>query len=113
VAFTYDLTTTRGQVRLRAADTDASAYVFEDAEVDHAIAQTATVDAAAVYLLQILLVDGARRQKKFTIEGLSIDDGGRVEALEGAIRQLGGGMPSFAVRLPALLPSDRSFEEPV
>lgn len=34
MSFTYDVTTSRGKVRLLAFDTDSTNYVFEDAEVD-------------------------------------------------------------------------------
>lgn len=34
MAFTYDVTTNRGKVRLLIADTNASSYTFEDAEID-------------------------------------------------------------------------------
>jgi hypothetical protein len=34
MSFTYDVTTSRGKVRLLITDTDSSDYVFEDAEID-------------------------------------------------------------------------------
>ena len=34
MAFTYDVTTDRGKVRLLIGDTDAADYQFEDAEID-------------------------------------------------------------------------------
>jgi len=37
--FTYDPATPRGRVRLQIADTDAAAFVFDDAEVDAFLAQ--------------------------------------------------------------------------
>lgn len=38
MAFTYDVSTDRGKVRLLVSDTDAGNYVWEDAEVDAVIA---------------------------------------------------------------------------
>lgn len=46
MAFTYDITTSRGRVRLNLADTDATAYVFEDAEIDQLLSSDGGVDNA-------------------------------------------------------------------
>jgi hypothetical protein len=56
MAFTYDLTTTLGQVRLLASDTDASSYDFEDAEIAFIQTQTTTLGVlgAAAMLFEVL-----------------------------------------------------------
>ena len=45
MAFTYDPTTARGQVRLLVSDTDADAEIFSDAEIDLPLAGGAGGDS--------------------------------------------------------------------
>ncbi len=113
MAFTYDITTSRGRVRLNLADTDSTAYVFEDAEIDQLLSSDGGVDNATAALIRVLLADRGRRSKRFSMQGLSLDDTAQIGALERLLATYGGDIPSMAAVLPALLPSDEGFEEPL
>ena len=113
MAFTYDITTDRGKVRLKLADTDSSAYVFEDNEIDYFLTSASTVDDAVVIGLHVLLADRARRAKSFSIQGLSLNDTAQIAAIQTLIEIYGGDEPTLAAVMPALLPSDNGFDEPI
>jgi hypothetical protein len=110
MAFTYDLTTTRGQVRLALADTVEAEAVFTDAEVDHFIDLGGTVAASAIEGLRVLLVDAARRHRRFVAQGLTLDTKGQTDAIRAAILELGG-LPTAEVLQPSALPSDEGWVE--
>ena len=44
----------RGRVRFNLADTDSTAYVFEDAEIDQMLTDSGTVDGATAACLRVL-----------------------------------------------------------
>ena len=111
MAFTYDLTTTRGKVRLQVADTTSTAYVFEDDEVDYAISTGGTVNDATVVLARILLANAALRTKYFSLKGLSFDDRHQVAAIQALIAQYGG-LPTLTVTMPEAQPWEDGFVEP-
>ena len=59
--FTYDLSTDIGKVRMLIADTDASAYDFEDDEIQAALTQEGdSLKRAAALLLLVLASNRAR-----------------------------------------------------
>jgi len=113
VAFTYDLTTDRGKVRLRLADTVDDGHVFTDAEIDYFLTVGGAVNAAVIEGIDVLLVDAARREKAVNLTGTAIDDKGRTEALlkARAIYALED-LPLAAISFGALIPSDEGFVEP-
>jgi hypothetical protein len=111
VAFTYDITTDRGRVRLNLADTDPSAYTFEDAEVDALLSSEGTVSGATLALLRVLLADRARRVKRFSMQGLSLDDTAQIAAIRALISQYGGDTATVQAVMPSLLPSDEGWTE--
>lgn len=109
MAFTYDITTDRGQVRLQLSDTNASAYVFEDDEIDYFLSKGGSVDGGTAEGLRVLLVDAARRAKYFQIQGITQDTRGQVDAIRASLDVYGGSMPTLTVGLPALLPMDDGY----
>jgi len=109
MAFTYDLTTNRGKVRLRLSDTNALGYVFEDNEIDYFLTVGSTVVGAVVEGLKVLLVDRARRSKFFTLQGVTLDDRGAVQSIQAAISEYGG-LPTVSVTFPAVLPMDLGYD---
>lgn len=111
MAFSYVLSTTVGQIRLALADTDADLYAFEDEELSHFYDQGGTVNEAAVAALKVLLIDKARRARRFSVQGASIDDTSQVKALQTAITMLGGDLPTANARFDSH-PSDRSYDWP-
>jgi hypothetical protein len=114
MAFTYDVATSRGKVRLKLSDTNSAAYGFEDAEIDEFLSEAGTVDGAVVLGLRVLLVDSARRTAMFNLPGMYYNDAGRVTALEKALKMYGGDLPTASVITPAALPFDSGYvEQPV
>jgi len=111
VAFSYDISTNRGKVRLQLGDTTSTAYVFEDDEIDYFLTKGSTVDGATVEGLRVLLASKAHRVKRATVHGLTIDDTAQIAALQASIAELGG-MPSLSITFPANIPSDRGYTEP-
>lgn len=111
MAFTYDLSTDAGKVRLRIADTNSAAYAFEDAEIAYFLTDGGTVIGAARLALQTLLTDAARRERAFKLPGLDYDDKGRVVALQQALANLGGSLPTVDIIMTATLPFDSMYVE--
>lgn len=111
MAFTYDISTNRGRVRLNLSDTSATGYVFEDDEIDALLTEAGTVDGATVGLLRVLLVNRARRVKSFSMQGLSLNDTAQIAAIKEAIGQFGGDVATVQAVMPSLLPSDAGWTE--
>jgi len=93
VAFTYSLGTNRGQVRLRIGDTiDRGNESLTDAEVDHALVVTSTVDVAAVWACRFLIAK-LRILVTQSVKGISSNIRERVEntkALLGELKEAAG-----------------------
>jgi len=112
VAFTYDLTTSIGKVRLRLTDTQEGSAWFTDAEINTALTDGGNVDGAIVILARILLMDKARRSMKYANTEGSYDDTGQVAALRALISMYGGDgaiLPTVTITMPALLPMDAGY----
>jgi hypothetical protein len=74
MAFTYDVTTSRGQVRLLAIDSDLTYYVFEDAEIDAFLSiEAGNVRRAAAQALDTIASNDAYRVKKVTLLDVTAD----------------------------------------
>ncbi len=114
MAFTYDLTTPRGKVRLGLTDTREDSAWFTDAEIDHFLDVGGDVNGGIVKGARILLMDRARRTSRWANDEGSYDDTAQVAALKEIITQHGGAgdnLPSVTVTFPALLPSDAGHDE--
>ena len=111
MSFTYDISTDRGRVRLNLADTDPTAYVFEDDEVDTLLTAEGSVADATLALLKVLLADRARRAKRFSMQGLSLDDTAQIAAIRDLISLYGGDTATVQAVMPSLLPSDEGWTE--
>lgn len=111
MAFTYDLATDIGKVRIRLADTDSAHYAFEDAEITYFLTEGGSVIDATILGLQALITDAARRMKAFSNPGQFYDDRGRVTALQQALANLGGDIPLVTVGLAPLQPFDSNYVE--
>lgn len=112
MAFTYDISTSRGQVRLKLGDTSASGYVFEDDEIDYFLSVGGTVNAAVAEGLRVLIADRARRAKSFSMQGLTLDDSKGLQYLRDLLSDYGGDLPTVAIVSTANIPQDRGFIEP-
>lgn len=114
MAFTYDVSTDRGRVRLKLSDTNSAAYGFEDAEIDALLSEGGTVLAATILGLRVLLVDAARRAKSVTTAGTSYSDAGRVAGLQATLKMYGGDLPTATVVTLGAQPYDSGYvEQPV
>lgn len=116
MAYTYDVTTDRGRVRLRLGDATqatgaTTGYVFEDAEVDEFLSAGTTVNGAVIEGAKVLLANAALRTKYFSLKGLSLDDRHQVETIAKLLAVYGGDLPTVAIDMPALLPMDEGFDE--
>jgi hypothetical protein len=85
VAFTYDVTTDRGKVRLLVDDRDtvtAANQFFNDAEIDAFLAlQSGGILRAAAMALESMAASEVMVQKRITILDLSTDGPGEAAAL--------------------------------
>ncbi len=113
MAFTYDLSTSVGQIRLRIADTIEATHLFSDEELEFFYSSSSTVNGAAIEALRVLLADRARRVRRFADSGLSLDDTAQVDAIRKAIAALGGSGARLSVVDTAPFPGDGSFVEPL
>lgn len=73
MAFTYDTTTTRGQVRLIIPDTSETAYVFEDAEIDAFLTLETDVRRSAALALETIASSQALTLKVIKVLDLQTD----------------------------------------
>lgn len=99
MAFTYDLSTSRGEVRFGIGDTNEAHALFTDAEIDHFLSVGGTTNQAIVEGLRHLLVYHAHRL-----------DPARAAAIKSAIEDRGG-MPTVQITYPAALPMDAGYDE--
>ena len=113
MAFTYDLGTDRGKIRLKLSDTNSAAYGFEDAEIDAFLTEGGSVDKAVVLGLRVLLVDAARRAKAFYLPGTTYSDAGRIAGIQAALKMYGGDLPTVTVISPQIQPYDSGYVEQV
>ena len=110
MAFTYDLSTDRGKLRLRISDTSSTAYVFEDAELDVFLSDGGSVKGGAVEAYQSLLANAALRTKYFQLQGVSYDDRHQADHLYNLIGLNGGFIATASTGGPANHPMDDAFE---
>ena len=86
MAFTYDLTTDRGQVRLLITDTDHDNPIFQDNEIDFFISNTAVdssndVNLAGAKALETIAASEVLVQKKIKLLDLTTDGPAVAKAL--------------------------------
>jgi len=82
MAFTYDITTDRGKVRLLIPDRTAAQYLFEDAEIDYFLsAEGSVIKKAAALGLETMAADEAYVQKVITLMDLSTNGAQTADAL--------------------------------
>lgn len=81
MAFTYDLTTDAGRVRLLVPDSDAASYVFDDDEVDTFLALETGVKRAAALALETIAANQALTLKVIRLLDLSTDGARTSDAL--------------------------------
>lgn len=112
MAFTYDVSTDRGLVRLQLSDTDSAAYWFEDAEIDALLTRGGSVDAATGLAARALMASKALRAKKFTLQGISYDDTVTIAALRDLVAMYGQDVATVGVAMPSALPFDEAFIQP-
>lgn len=107
MAFTYDLSTSRGKLRLKLSDTETP-FVFDDDEIDYFLSDGGSVNGGVVVGAKILLANRALRVKRVKDKNKSYDDTAQVQALKDLI-SLYGGMPTAKISSPACLPSDADY----
>jgi len=100
MAFSYDPTTPRGKVRMTLGDRREETAVFDDAEVDAALAETGSWQGAVVFLARVRLGQLAREPASWTEDGRSVSRVGQMDALRTLIEQFGGSIPA-----PSTLPT--------
>jgi len=82
MAFTYDVTTNRGRVRLLIADTDATSYIFEDAEIDAFLTmQGSVVFLSAAQALEVMAVNELMVLKVIKLLDLTTNGAAMAKAL--------------------------------
>ena len=113
MSFSYDqtLAADRDRVRFNLADTASSAYAFEDEELTALLTAEGSVNDATAAALRALLADKSRRAKKFSDQGLSLDDTAQVAAITALLELYGGDEPTVTVTMPAFLPMDAGYDE--
>ena len=97
MAFTYDPSTQRGEVRLGIGDTSDAHPLFTDQEIDLAITRGVTTTGAIVLLLRTLKAAAAIR-----------GESARVSAIDEVIASYNE-MPEVTVTEPAAQPFDRCW----
>lgn len=72
MAFTYDLTTDIGKVRLLVPDNDATAYDLADAEIQYFLTETGAAEKAAAVMACKWLARKYSKKATFSADGLSV-----------------------------------------
>lgn len=109
MAFTYDISTTRGQVRFAAGDTNEGAAIWSDAEVDWAITQGSTVGGSVVVLARQRIAQLGRMPDESLEDGRSVSRAGQLAAMQALIQQYGGAggvLPTAQVSFGGYVGSD-------
>jgi hypothetical protein len=88
MAFTYDIGTNRGKVRFRIADTKEGTYAFEDAEIDALLTEHGSVAGAALACARFLLMDRARRARRFSDTQGDVDETATLASLQALVERL-------------------------
>lgn len=101
MAFTFDLTTNRGKVRLGLADKRAETAWFTDAEIDHFLTTGGSVNEAINEGLRVLLAGHAAK-----------GDTAKVAEIERALAMRGGSMPTVQIGEGNSLPTDDAYVWP-
>lgn len=108
MSFTYDLSTDTGLLRLEIQDTHQEQAGFSDEELAVFLAREGSVGLAAIAALDALIIDRARRQRAYNVQGVQYDDKGVVAALREARALLSQRYPrTFSVTWAGRIPSDR------
>ena len=82
MAFTYDLTTNRGKLRLRIGDTDSVNLIFEDDEIDEFLSvENNNLSLAAAFALETMAASAALLAKLEQIGDYKVDSSKMAEAL--------------------------------
>jgi hypothetical protein len=81
VTFSYDITTSRGKVRLLIPDTSATTYVFDDDEIDAFLALDTDVRRAAALALETIASSQAMTLKVIKLLDLQTDGAKTSDAL--------------------------------
>lgn len=81
MAFTYDVSTDRGKVRMLVPDSSATNYVFEDAEVDAFLSLEGAVRRAAALALETIASNEALTLKVIRVLDLQTDGAKTSDAL--------------------------------
>jgi hypothetical protein len=81
MTFTYDIATTRGQVRLLIPDTSVTGYVFEDAEIDAFLTLETDVRRSAALALETIASSQALCLKVIRVLDLQTDGAKVADAL--------------------------------
>ena len=111
MAFTYDVSTSRGQVRLLIADTNEGTGIWSDAEVDYALSLGGSVNAAVVVLARQRIAQLTRLPDESLPDGTSVSRAGQLASMQALIQQYGGAggvLPTATVSFGGYVGSDAS-----
>jgi len=92
MAFTYDLATAIGQVRLLVPDNDSTSYLLEDAEIDYFLDQRGDNAKAAAADCCDQLARQFALKPTFSADGLSVQNGQRAQNFAARAKELREGM---------------------
>jgi hypothetical protein len=99
MAFTYDISTDRGKIRMGLADTSAAHPIFTDTEIDTFLSEGGSVAEGINYGLRIMKSVAALRGE---VE--------RVRAIDEVLASRTA-LPTVTVNMPALLPMDAGWTQ--
>lgn len=92
MAFTYDLATARGQVRLLVPDKNSGDYLLEDDEIDYFLTQRGGSARAAAADCCDQLARQFALKPTFSADGLSVQNGQRAQTFADRARELRSSM---------------------
>lgn len=98
MAFTYDLSTNRGKLRLRIGDTDSANQIFTDAEIDEFLSTEGdNLNLAAAFGLETMASSAALLAKLEEIGDYKVDS----SRMSGALLKAAGVFRERELRTPA------------
>lgn len=112
MAFTYDLSTDIGKMRLRLADTREESAFFTDAELTYLRNAQSTVDLAVADAARICLAQLARYARSFSGPDGAVDETAAGAFLQDLIDRYGGAalaIPTVSLQRMGANPSEFNF----
>lgn len=89
MAFTYDISTSRGQVRFYSGDTNSATYLLEDNEIDFLLTENnSNIKLSAADAVEAMIAELSREPNSKKVGNLTLSFDKRMEQLQTTLKNL-------------------------